>query len=42
MYGKMIYLISFMLVLGLAGTSAAQEMDPNLIGWWKMDGFPAT
>src|SRR4030042_380272 len=37
MYRKMIYLISFMLVLGLAGASAAQEMDPNLIGWWKLD-----
>jgi regulation of enolase protein 1 (concanavalin A-like superfamily) len=39
-YGGLIYLISFVLVLGLAGASAAEEIDPNLVGWWKLDdGF---
>jgi hypothetical protein len=23
--------------VGLAGASAAQEIDPNLVGWWKFD-----
>ena len=32
----MMYLISFVLVLTLAGTSAGQA-DPDLVGWWKLD-----
>jgi regulation of enolase protein 1 (concanavalin A-like superfamily) len=39
---KMIYLISFVLVLSFVGTSAAQEIDPNLVGWWKMDETSGT
>jgi len=36
----LIYMISFVLVLGIAGASAAEEIDPNLVGWWKLDdGF---
>jgi len=34
---KLIYLTSFILVLGLVGTSAAQDIDPSLVGWWKFD-----
>jgi regulation of enolase protein 1 (concanavalin A-like superfamily) len=34
---KLFYLISLMFVLGLAGSSAAQNIDPNLVGWWKFD-----
>ncbi|MFB0553778.1 MAG: LamG-like jellyroll fold domain-containing protein [Phycisphaerae bacterium] len=34
---KLIYLVSFILVLGLVGTSAAQDVDPSLVGWWKFD-----
>ncbi|MHC4426273.1 MAG: LamG domain-containing protein, partial [Planctomycetota bacterium] len=30
------YLISFILVLGLA-TSAAEGADPSLVGWWSFD-----
>ncbi len=32
-----IYLISFVLVLGVALTSAANADDPNLVGYWKLD-----
>ncbi len=31
------YLISLMLILTFAGISAAQGLDPNLVGWWKFD-----
>ena len=34
---KLIYLISFVLVLCLFQTSIANAADPNLIGWWKFD-----
>jgi len=34
---KLIYLISLMLVLGFSRASAAQEIDPNLVGRWKFD-----
>jgi regulation of enolase protein 1 (concanavalin A-like superfamily) len=37
MRSKMIYLISFVLVLGLVGVSAAQEIDPNLVCWLTFD-----
>ncbi|KPJ66346.1 MAG: hypothetical protein AMJ43_08380 [Coxiella sp. DG_40] len=38
MYKKLIYLISFVLVLGLVQASVAEGTDPNLVGWWKFDG----
>jgi len=34
---KLIYLNSFVLVLGLVLTSAANAADPGLVGWWKLD-----
>jgi len=34
---KLIYLISFVLVLGLVLTSAAKAADPDLVGYWKFD-----
>jgi len=34
---KLIYLISFVLVLGLVLTSRAEAADPSLVGWWKFD-----
>ncbi|MFH1881675.1 MAG: LamG-like jellyroll fold domain-containing protein [Planctomycetota bacterium] len=34
---KLIYLTSFICVLGLVGTSAAQDIDPSLVGWWTFD-----
>ena len=34
MYKKLVCLISFVLVLGLAGSVSA---DPNLVGWWNLD-----
>jgi regulation of enolase protein 1 (concanavalin A-like superfamily) len=37
MYRKLVYSVSFILVLGLVGASIAQEVDPNLVGWWKLD-----
>ncbi len=37
MYRKMIYLVSFVLGLGLALTSVADAVDPSLVGWWKLD-----
>ncbi len=33
---KLIY-ISFVLVVSLVGISAAQDTDPTLVGWWKLD-----
>ena len=35
---KLIYLVSFVLVLGIVLTSAANAADANLMGWWKFDG----
>ena len=37
MYKKLIYLASFILVLALVGTSTAQNIDPDLVGWWTFD-----
>jgi len=37
MCGKMICLISFVLVLGMVITNGANAADPNLVGWWKFD-----
>jgi hypothetical protein len=34
---KSICLISFVLVLSVISTSLGQPVDPNLIGWWKLD-----
>ncbi len=34
---KVIYLISFVLVLGLVLTSVAKAADPDLVGWWKLN-----
>jgi len=34
---KLIYLTSFVLVLGLVLTSRADAADPNLVGWWRFD-----
>ena len=33
----LIYLISFVWILGLALTGAANAADPDLIGWWKLN-----
>jgi hypothetical protein len=39
MSNKLIYLMCFVLVLGLAGVSpAGLDDDPNLVAWWPMDG----
>jgi len=32
----LIYLVSFILVLGLA-TNVAEGVDPSLVGWWRFD-----
>jgi len=37
MFKKLICLASFILVLALAGTSTAQNIDPSLVGWWTFD-----
>ncbi len=34
---QIIYLISFVFVLGVALTSTVNAQDPNLVGWWKLD-----
>jgi len=37
---KLVYLFSFVLFLCLNRTSAAEDVDPSLVGWWKFDeGF---
>jgi len=35
--GGLIYLLSFVLVLGLVLTSVAKAADPDLVGWWKLN-----
>ncbi len=35
---KMIYLVSFVFVLGIVLTSAANAAGPDLLGWWRLDG----
>ena len=37
MYKKLIYSVSFVLVLGVALTSTVNAQDPSLVGWWKLD-----
>jgi hypothetical protein len=32
-----IYLVSVVLLLSVVGASVADEIDPDLIGWWKFD-----
>jgi len=39
---KLIYLVSVVLVLGLALTSAVEAADPSLVGWWKFDDGSGT
>jgi len=39
---KLSCLIYFVLVLCLAGTSAAQNIDPSLVGWWTFDDGSGT
>nr|MBC8472856.1 hypothetical protein [Planctomycetota bacterium] len=34
---KLIYMISFVLVLGLIVTGITKAADPDIIGWWKLD-----
>ena len=34
---KLIYLVYFVLVLGLVLTIVADADDPSLVGWWKLD-----
>ncbi|MCH8118923.1 MAG: hypothetical protein IIC00_04240 [Planctomycetes bacterium] len=34
---KVIYLISFVLIMGLVLTSVAKAVDPDLVGWWRLD-----
>ncbi|HCO95926.1 MAG TPA: hypothetical protein DIU00_18645 [Phycisphaerales bacterium] len=43
MYRKLFYLVSFVLVLGVAFTSVARAADPDLVGWWRFDeGYGTT
>jgi len=39
---KLIFLIYFVLVLCLVGTSTAQNIDPSLVGWWTFDDGSGT
>ena len=39
---KLIYLISFALVLCLFQTSIANAADSSLVGWWKFDDSGTT
>ncbi len=39
---KLSCLIYFVLVLFLVGTSAAQNIDPSLVGWWTFDDGSGT
>jgi hypothetical protein len=36
------YLVSFVLLLGLALNSVAQDIDPSLVGWWKFEEASGT
>ena len=38
---KTLYLFSVVLILNIVCIGAAQEVDPNLLGWWKLDGGEA-
>ena len=39
---KLIYLMSFVLVLGLALPSVVEAADPDLVGWWKLNDASGT
>ncbi|MCH7559210.1 MAG: discoidin domain-containing protein, partial [Planctomycetes bacterium] len=39
---RLIYLCSFVLVLGLALTSIVEAADPSLVGWWKFNESSGT
>jgi len=39
---KLMYLVSFILLLGLALNSVAQDTDPSLVGWWKFEEASGT
>jgi len=39
---KLMYLVSFILLLGLPLNSAAQDTDPSLVGWWKFEEASGT
>jgi len=34
---KLIFKLSFVLVLGIAFTGVARAADPDLVGWWRLD-----
>ena len=34
---KLIYLVSFILLLSLALAGGAKAADPNLVGWWPLN-----
>jgi hypothetical protein len=42
MFTRLIYLCSFVLVLGLALTSIVEATDPDLVGWWRLDESSGT
>ena len=39
---QLIFLVSFVLVLGLVLTSVTKAADPDLVGWWKLDDGSGT
>ena len=39
---KLVYQVSFVLVLSLVLTSMVQAADPSLVGWWKFDDGDGT
>ena len=39
---KLMYLVSFALLPGLALNSMAQDTDPSLVGWWKFEEASGT
>ncbi len=39
---KLMYLVSFALLLGLVLNSVAQDTDPSLVGWWKFEEASGT
>jgi len=42
MYRKLMYLILLALALSVALTSVAKAVDPDLMGWWKLDDGSGT
>ena len=42
MFRKRVCLVSFVLVMGLVLTSAADAADPDLVAWWKLDETSGT